>query len=250
MSSKTTAERSSTAKARASGVASGTGAPGGGVGSPGAAIAQPPAHGADEAPAVSLGALRQVIQAARNAFTRDLRLERSEGKLRVVLEAEAARPEPGRPRPHGPKDFGPTAPELQAALMYLDLRSHLDRHHNSRTALPHLSMLEHGLKKRGMHVFEELPLKVLQRAATQLDGLAQEPVLEGYVLLQARLGLAILDLEEKAQAGRKRLARSSFLGEHKLQVSEASMSDFLAAAAEGSAPATGFAATTAEAKPD
>ena len=171
-------------------------------------------------------ALRSLIRAARGVFGRPLRIERAEGKLRVVLEPEsvASNPDDG-------DAAGATAPGVQALLMAADLKAHLDRCSRARATLPHLATLEHELKQRGMQVFDELPLRVLQRASGQLDGLAQEPVLEGFALLQARLDLAIVAREERSQAQTtKRSGPSSFLMDHKLQVSEASMSDFMLAA--------------------
>ena len=171
-------------------------------------------------------ALRSLIRAARGVFGRPLRIERTEGKLRVVLEPDsvASKHDDG-------EDAGATAPGVQALLMAADLKAHLDRCSRARAILPHLATLEHELKQRGMRVFDELPLRVLQRASGQLDGLAQEPVLEGFALLQARLDLAIVAREEHNQAQKtKRSGPSSFLMDHKLQVSEASMSDFMLAA--------------------
>lgn len=176
-------------------------------------------------------ALRSLIRAARGVFGRPLRIERTEGKLRVVLEPElmASKDDDG-------EDAGATAPGVQARLMAADLKAHLDRCSRARATLPHLATLEHELKQRGMQVFDQLPLRVLQRASGQLDGLAQEPILEGFALLQARLDVAIVAREEHRQAQTtQRRGPSSFLMEHKLQVSEASMSDFMQAA--GQAPA-------------
>jgi hypothetical protein len=80
-----------------------------------------------------------------------------------------------------------------------------------------------------MRVFDELPLPLLRRASGQLDGLAQEPVLEGFALLQARLDIAIVGREESVSVQCKPNALSSFFVDHKLQVSEASMSAFMRA---------------------
>ena len=170
-------------------------------------------------------ALRLLIRTARGASGRPLRIERTQGRLRVMLEDESAGP--------GSKAAAATAvtaPDNQVLLMHLDLQALLDRCGNSRAALPHLAAVEQGLQRRSMRVFDELPLPVLRRAAGQLQGLAQDPVLEGVVLLQARLDVAIVGREESAAVQCKPNALSSFFVEHKLQVSEASMSTFMSIA--------------------
>ena len=190
-----------------------------------------------EPPDPGSAALRSMISAARGAFGKPLRIERSQGKLNVLLEGE-----PTGPSGKTAANNAATSLETQALLMRLDLQAHLDRCDNSRKALPHLAALEHGLERRGMRIFEELPLPLLRRAAGQLQGLAQEPVLEGFALLQARLDVAIVGREETVPVQCKANALSSFFVDHKLQVSEASMSAFMRIA--------GYPATEPAALPD
>ena len=171
--------------------------------------------------------LRTLIKSARGAFGKPLRIERSQGKLRLVLEDEA-----GKADSKSPAYANAVSPESQALLMRLDLQALLDRCANSRAALPHLAVLEHELQKRASRVFDELPLPLLKRAAGQLEGLAQEPVPEGFALLQARLDIAIVGREESAAPLRKPGALSSFFVDHKMQVSEVSISAFMRAAGD------------------
>lgn len=178
-------------------------------------------------------ALRALIRTTQGGVSRPLRIERDEGRLRVVLDEARTAPDAT-----SKDEVRATAPANQAALMRADLKSHLDRRTNTRAVLPHLAILEHELGKRGMRAFNELPLTVLRRAAGQLNGLAQEPLLEGFVLLQAWLDMTIVDREERAQAEtrQKLLLQSTLLIEDKLLVSEASMSDFLRAVGEPPEP--------------
>ena len=175
-----------------------------------------------ELPDPGSAALRTLIRQARGAFDKPLRIERTQGKLRVMLD-DGATGTNGKTA----ADSTATAPEAQVWLMHLDLQAHLDRCSNSRAALPHLAALEQGLQRRGMRVFEELPLPLLRRAAGQLEGLAQDPVLEGFTLLQAHLDVAIVGREESIPVQCKPNALSSFFVDHKLQVTEASMSAFM-----------------------
>jgi len=181
--------------------------------------ATPPSKPGDK-PDQDSTALRSLIRSTQGGASRPLRIERSAGRLRVVLDE-------AKGQPQGAVD--PTAPASQVALMRADLKSHLDRRTGTRAALPHLGILEYEMGKRGMRVFEELPLTVMRRAAGQLNGLAQEPLLEGFVLLQARLDMHIVDREERAQADirNKLQLQTTLLVDDKLVVSEASMSDFL-----------------------
>lgn len=169
-------------------------------------------------------ALRSLIRAARGNVGNPLRIERQQGKLNIVLGGEA-NPAAGKPAVDG----AVTSPDTQALLMHLDLQTLLDRCSNSRSALPHLAAVEHGLGRRGLRIFDEMPLALLRRASGQLDGLAQEPVPEGFALLQARLDVAIVGREESVAVQCKPNALSSFFVDHKMQVSEASISAFMRA---------------------
>ena len=166
--------------------------------------------------------LRALIRNARGTFGKPLRVERSQGRLSVMLESESASPSGAAARA-----TAATSAEAQTRLMRQDLKVELDRFGSSRKGLPYLALLEQGLERRGMRAFDEIPLPALRKAGAQLQVLAQEPVLEGLALLQARLDVAIVGREETLPVVCKPNALSSFFVEHKMQVTEASMSDFL-----------------------
>lgn len=183
----------------------------------------------------STDALRSLIRATRGVFCKPLRVERCEGRLQVALDARE-----GTARTVSPSDSAVTSPEVQVRLMFSDLRSHLDRCGDARTALPHLAAVEQGLGRRGMRAFDDLPLPLLKRASGQVQASAQEPILEGLALLQARLDLTIVTREEVAQALRKstREGPSSFFVDHKLQVNEVTLSEFQRVASESATTLT------------
>lgn len=166
--------------------------------------------------------LRSLIRNARGSFGKPLRVERSQGRLSVMLDSESAAGG-GAAAPVSEA----TSADAQTRLMRQDLKLELDRCGTSRKVLPYLALLEQGLVRRGMRAFDEIPLPALRKAGAQLQVLAQEPVLEGLALLQARLDVAIVGREEALPVLCKPNALSSFFVEHKMQVSEASMSDFL-----------------------
>jgi hypothetical protein len=187
--------------------------------------AVPPKVLPNEAPDPSSSALRSLICATRGAFGKPLRIERTQGRLSVMLEGESV----GN-NGTAPADRATTSADAQTRLMRHDLKAQLDRCANSRTGLPYLRLLEQGLERRGMRVFDDIPLPALKRSAAQLEVLAQEPVLEGLALLRARLDVAIVGREEALPVICKPNPLSSFFVDHKMQVSEASMSDFLSIA--------------------
>ncbi|KNZ33622.1 MAG: hypothetical protein AD742_05595 [Methylibium sp. NZG] len=180
---------------------------------------KPPAE-PSESPDPGSAALRALIRNARGSFGKPLRVERSQGRLSVMLEGELG----------GASAAAITSADAQARLMRHDLKAELDRYSNSRKGLPFLALLEQGLERRGLRAFDEIPLPALRRAAAQLQGLAQEPLLEGLALLQARLDVAIVGREEALPVVCKPNALSSFFVDHKLEVREVSMSDFLTVA--------------------
>lgn len=184
--------------------------------------AVPPKAPTKESPDPGSSALRSLIRATRGAFGKPLRVERSEGRLSVILEGDGAGNDGTAPATRAA-----TSADAQTRLMRHDLKAHLDRCANSRTGLPYLRLLEQGLERRGMRVFDDIPLPALKRSAAQLEVLAQEPVLEGLALLRARLDVAIVGREESIPVQCKPNALSSFFVDHKMEVSEASMSDFL-----------------------
>lgn len=164
-------------------------------------------------------ALRALIRDARGSFGKPLRVERSQGRLSVMLDGGTAdTPAQGAKA---------TSAETQTRLMRQDLRAELDRCSTSRKVLPYLALLEQGLARRGLRAFDDIPLPALRRAAAQLQVLAQEPAIEGLALLQARLDVAIVGREEALPVVCKPNALSSFFVEHKVEVREVSMSDFL-----------------------
>jgi len=176
----------------------------------------------NEPPDPGSEALRTLIRSARGAFGKPLRVERNQGRLSVMLEGEAIGAD-------GASALAPaaTSANAQTRLMRQDLKDHLDRYGNSRKGLPYLGLLEQGLERRGMRAFDEIPLPALRKASGQLQVLAQEPVLEGLALLQARLDVAIVGREEALPVVCKPNPLSSFFVEHKMEVRELSMTDFL-----------------------
>jgi hypothetical protein len=161
----------------------------------------------------------------RAVFTHRLKLERKGSRLRLVLRRPGAT---AGPRHDADMQDNP----LQAALMLDDLRSLLDGAPGIRKVLRHLAAVEHHLKRRGTASIGTLPLRVLHQAVRQLDSLAMPPVPPGLQKLRTALLQAIGTQEEQIRQAGLRAPISSFLGEHRLQVKEASLAEFDRIAAE------------------
>ena len=145
-------------------------------------------------------------------LNRSIKLDRSEGKVRVSFEAERS---------------GAAPPAADAKHLRDELKALLNRCPGARQVLPHLAGVEQALKTQGLVAFDSLPPRVLQRAATQLESVLAEPVSAPIADLRSRLGVALRNHEKAELAASRRAAPSSFLVDEKLQVSEGSVSDFM-----------------------
>ena len=145
-------------------------------------------------------------------LNRSIKLDRSEGKVRVSFEAERSNAAP---------------PASDAKHLRDELKALLNRCPGARQVLPHLAGVEQALKTQGLGAFDSLPPRVLQRAATQLESVLTEPVSAAIAELRSRLGVALKNHEKAELAASRRAAPSSFLVDEKLQVSEGSVTDFM-----------------------
>ena len=143
-----------------------------------------------------------------------IKLERCDGKVRVVLD------NPSRAE-------RVASAEQAVSRMRTELTNLLDRHAAARRSLPHLASLEHALNSKGLDAFGALPERVLARASQQLDAVLTEPVGAGLDELRSRIVVAQTAAEKVEAAATRNGGPSSFLTEDKLQVSEASVSDFM-----------------------
>ncbi len=153
-------------------------------------------------------------------LNKQIKLERSSGKVRVVLDHNPARTE------------RLTGAEQAVNRMRTELTSLLDRHAASRRSLRHLAGLEHALNTRGLDAFGALPERILARASQQLEAVLTEPADAGLAELRSRIVVAQTAAEKVEAAAARNAGPSSFLTDHKLQVSEASVSDFMRVVAQ------------------
>jgi hypothetical protein len=126
-----------------------------------------------------------------------------------------------------------SAADLQSMLVNTDLKALLDRAKGSRPVLKHLAMLEIRLRLEGAGAIDTLTPETLRKVIEQLEGVLPYPVPQGLAALRARLDVALLAREREEQARVASpptmpvgLAPSTFLNAEKLEVREASFTDF------------------------
>ncbi len=116
-----------------------------------------------------------------------------------------------------------------ALRMRSELKDLLNLSPGAREVLPHLAGLDRALKTQGLAAFDALPARILKRASAQLQSVYPAKPGAGIVELRSRLA-QVLDGQDQTSVRRGHAAQpSSFLTEDKLQVSEASESDFMRA---------------------
>lgn len=174
-----------------------------------------------------------------------LRFERRGINVHVVLKDPAAPPPPPPPPPPRPPSRAVRGlDEARVDLIGSQLRALLKRHPQSRSVLRHLGYVEAALRKQGAEALDEVPVDVLKAALQQLEGLVTNWQQEGLAELRSRLAVAVVDraAEEAAAAEAAAAAPKSDLLDvdaRRIQVAEASASDFEAAQAKWIAPAPG-----------
>lgn len=164
---------------------------------------------------------------ARAVFAQQLRLRRSDKGFKLVLEDPKAAAAGDDATPEA-------AAARQAQQMCERLAALLDAAPGIRRVLRHLAAVEHGLAHKdadGLFLFD-VPVERLRVALRQLDGLLGATVPPELDALRVRLLDAIAVQEKLAREAAQRQPISSFFVDHKLQVRDASNTDFQNATAE------------------
>jgi hypothetical protein len=157
-----------------------------------------------------------------------------------MLKAVFTRPLQGRPddkspsvapgaQPQGAGQAENAAPphnDERALQMHAALRKALDAAPNSRKVFRHLATVEHYLWRKGTLFLHDLSLPALQRIVEQLDGVANSPLAPGLVALREWLVDTIAARERMERRNELLQPRSSFFVDHRMEVREASVSDF------------------------
>jgi len=151
-------------------------------------------------------------------FTHHLQVRRASRGLSVALEPQA----------DGAGTASAAAPhaDQRALHMHAALRAALDAAPTSRKVFRHMAAVEHHLWRRGSLFLHDLSLPALQRTLEQLDGIAKPPLASGLAALRETVVDAIAAQNRLQRQNELLRPRSSFFVDHKLEVREASASDF------------------------
>jgi hypothetical protein len=120
----------------------------------------------------------------------------------------------------------PPHDDQRALRMHAALGVALDAAPSSRKVFRHLATVEHYLWRKGTLFLHDLSLQALQRTLEQLDSVAKAPLAAGLAALRECLVDAIATRERLQRQAELLQPRSSFFVDHKLEVTEASLSDF------------------------
>jgi hypothetical protein len=131
-------------------------------------------------------------RAAQAFFQSDVKLQREDGGVRLVLADRLA----------DPVSRVPTAAErlaekhkLELQLMLSQLADVLGEMPETRETLRHLVFVEQALKKKGLKALKKMPLDVLRRALDQFEGLVTNWSPEGLANLRSKMAVTVIDRE-------------------------------------------------------
>ncbi|RQP24824.1 hypothetical protein DZC73_08065 [Albitalea terrae] len=168
--------------------------------------------------------LLQPLVLLNRLLTSDFKLRRQGGRLRVVVEQPArssrtnSQPAPvSRPAP---------AADIELT-MQIELRHLLTQHNGTRRLMRHLGYIERALRKDGPEALDGIPLEVLSKGFAQLKSIVTDWSCPGLSELRSRLSILIAAKEEEARSKHGHSRLSDFFTTTRLQVSEATPSDFV-----------------------
>jgi len=154
----------------------------------------------------------------------DFKLRRQGGRLRVVVE------QPERSSRLHSQPAPPTRPPTAdiALTMQLELRHLITQHAGTRQLMRHLGYIERAMRKNGPDALDDIPLDVLSKGFTQLKSLVTDWSRPGLAELRSRLSILIAAKEEELRKKQSNSRLSDFFTSTRMQVSEATPSDFVA----------------------
>lgn len=126
-------------------------------------------------------------------FTHDVKIKREPEGVRLVLTQQATKTGPAQVREQQSK----RRVKEDLELISRQLAELLDEQPETRTTLRHLVFVERAIAKHGLRALRKLPLDVLQRALTQLEGLVTNWSPAGLASLRSKMAVAIIDREHQ-----------------------------------------------------
>jgi hypothetical protein len=140
-----------------------------------------------------------VTQVFAAFFKHDLALRRSDRGLEVVLQERRVSQRPGSPSRRAgdakKQEAQANKQREELQLMLSELDALLSEHTDSRQTLRHLAFVQQAIEKRGLSALHKVPLDVLQRGLSQLEGLVTNWAPVGLASLRSKMAVAIIDRE-------------------------------------------------------
>ncbi len=138
-----------------------------------------------------------IAKGMRAFFKADLRLQRGQRGLQVVLSEQPAASRRSRKQ----RQLDAVAQKEKADLqrLQLSLAALLDEMPENRSAMRHLAFVEHGLERKGLRALHKVPYDVLQRALEQLEGLVVNWSDDGLASLRSKMAVALIEREQEAE---------------------------------------------------
>ena len=126
----------------------------------------------------------------RAFFKADVRLQRAEGGVRIVLDDAGV---PSRPPRVSKIDAAAQRELSDLERMRSALKTLLDELPENRGTLRHLAFIEHAMEKKGARALYKVPLDVLKRAHEQIEAVVTNWSNEGLACLRSKMAVAIID---------------------------------------------------------
>lgn len=165
--------------------------------------------------------------ALQDLLERDFKLRRVRGRLRVVVEQPARS---SRLHSQPAANTRPAPADDAASAMQVELRQLIGRHNGTRDLMRHLCYIERALRLGGPAALDDIPLEVLSKGLAQLKSLVNDWGRAGITDLRSRLSILVAAKEEELRARQPtNSGLSEFFTTTRIQVSEATPSDFQAA---------------------
>jgi hypothetical protein len=131
-------------------------------------------------------------RAAQAFFQRDVKLQREDGGVRLLLADRCAAP---AARVQTAAERLAEKQKLELQLMLGQLQDVLDKDQVAQRLAGLGHFVEHALKKKGLKALRRMPLDVLRRALDQFEGLVTNWSPEGLANLRSKMAVTVIDRE-------------------------------------------------------
>ena len=141
-----------------------------------------------------------LAKGVRAFFKADLKVQRGERGIELVLAESAAKAGAERKRSGKPAGAAPLKEQQELQRIRQSLAALLDEMPDNRQALRQLAFIEHALGKKGVRALQKIPYDVLKRALEQFERVVINWSDEGLASLRSKMAVALIEREPEAGA--------------------------------------------------